>query len=155
MIMDIAKTESGTADRGEWRALEASFDDVVTRLPDVLAVEGFGVISQIDLQATFKAKLGVDFKRYRIFGACNPHAALEAVTADPQIGLLLPCNVVVYERAGGGAMLGIIDPIQQLGVTHGPLAEVARNIRERLARVVVALDTKRVRANCCSSRTDT
>ena len=130
-------TES--AHRGTWRALNVSFDSAVARLPEALQVEGFGVITQIDLQQTFKAKLGVDSRRFRIFGACNPQFALTAVTTDPRAGLLLPCNVVLFERDDGVAMLGIIDPVQQLDVSDGPLADIAREIGARLARVAQEL----------------
>ncbi len=128
------------AHRGTWRALGVSFDSAVARLPEALQIEGFGVITQIDLQQTFKAKLGVDSRRYRIFGACNPQFALKAVATDPRAGLLLPCNVVLFERDDGIAMLGIIDPVQQLNAPEGPLADIAREIGARLARVAQKLD---------------
>jgi uncharacterized protein (DUF302 family) len=129
------------AHRGTWRTLRVGFDAAVERLPQALQVEGFGVITQIDLQQTFKAKLGVDSRRYRIFGACNPAFALKAVTTDPRAGLLLPCNVVLFERDDGIAVLGIIDPVQQLDAPDGPLADIARELGERLARVAQKLDT--------------
>ena len=129
------------AHRGTWRELRVGFDAAVERLPDALKVEGFGVITQIDLQQTFKAKLGVDTRRYRIFGACNPEFALKAVATDPRAGLLLPCNVVVFERDDGIAVLGVIDPVQQLGAPDGPLADIAREIGARLARVAQKLET--------------
>ena len=129
------------AHRGTWRTLRVGFDAAVERLPEALKVEGFGVITQIDLQQTFKAKLGVDSRRYRIFGACNPEFALKAVATDPRAGLLLPCNVVLFERDDGIAMLGVIDPVQQLNASDGPLVEIARELGERLARVAQKLDT--------------
>ena len=132
-------TES--AHRGTWRTLRIGFDAAAERLPQALSVEGFGVITQIDLQQTFKAKLGVDTRRYRIFGACNPEFALKAVATDPRAGLLLPCNVVLFERDDGVAVLGVIDPVLQLGAADGPLADVAREIGERLARVAQKLET--------------
>ena len=128
------------AHRGTWRTLSVGFDAAVERLPPALQVEGFGVITQIDLQQTFKSKLGVDSRRYRIFGACNPAFALEAVASDPRAGLLLPCNVVVFERDDGIAVLGVIDPVQQLNAPDGPLAKIAREIGERLGRVAQKLD---------------
>ena len=88
-------------DPGTWKELHMSFDAAVEQLPGALQAEGFGVITQIDLQQSFKAKLAVDFRRYHIFGACNPALALEVVTNAPQFGVLLPCNVVVYERDDG------------------------------------------------------
>ncbi len=127
--------------RGTWRALRISFDAAIERLPPALQAEGFGVITQIDLQQTFKAKLGVDFRRYRIFGACSPAFALKAVEFDPRAGLLLPCNVVLFEGDDGIAVLGIIDPVQQLGASSGPLADLAREIGERLTRVAQHLDS--------------
>lgn len=128
------------AGRGTWRQLKISFDDAVTRLPEVLQAEGFGVITQIDFQQTFKAKLGVDFRRYRQFGACSPTFALQALVADPHVGLLLPCNVVIYERDDQKAVLGVIDPMAQLGASDGHLGEIAKTISERLGRVADALD---------------
>lgn len=132
---------SEVASRGTWKQLKIGFDAAVARLPEVLQAEGFGVITQIDLQQTFKAKLGIDFRRYRIFGACNPSFALEALVADPHVGLLLPCNVVLYERDDKAAVLGVIDPLQQLGASDGHLGELAKTIGERLERVAEMLDT--------------
>lgn len=123
------------AHRGTWRELNVGFDDAVNLLPPALQAEGFGVITQIDLQQTFKTKLGADFRRYRIFGACNPAFALKAVEMDPRAGLLLPCNVVLFERDDRTCMLGVIDPVLQLGATQGPLSELARQVAERLERV--------------------
>ena len=99
----------------------------------------FGIITQIDMQATLKAKLGVDSRPYRILGACNPGFAKKALELEPRVGLLLPCNVVLYERDDARAMLGVIDPMQQLGATGG-LVEIAREIGEKLARVAEKVD---------------
>ena len=129
------------AGRGSWKRLAIGFDEAVARLPQALQSQGFGIITQIDLQQTFKAKLGIDFRRYRIFGACNPTFALEAVTADPHVGLLLPCNVVVYERDDKIAVMGIIDPVKQLGASDGHLGELASTIAKRLEQVSDALGT--------------
>lgn len=123
-----------SAYRGIWRQLTVSFDTATERLPQALQAEGFGVITQIDLQQTFKTKLGVDFRRYRIFGACNPVFAIRTVETDPRAGLLLPCNIVLFER-DGKAELGVIDPVQQLDASSGPLADLAHEIGTRLARV--------------------
>ena len=123
------------AHRGTWRPLRIGFDAATERLPQALQAEGFGIITQIDLQQTFRAKLGADFRRYKIFGACNPAFALKAVELDPRAGLLLPCNVVLLERDDGTAELGMIDPVQQLAATSGPLAGLAHEIGARLARV--------------------
>lgn len=128
--------------RGTWRSLGIGFDEAVARLPEVLQKEGFGIITQIDLKETFKNKLGADFRRYRIFGACNPKFALEAVRAEPHIGLLLPCNVVVYERDDGKAELGMIDPMQQLPTDDPRLSGLAKNVAERLERAFAAMEGK-------------
>jgi uncharacterized protein (DUF302 family) len=121
--------------RGNWRELGVGFDAATELLPQALQAEGFGIITQIDLQQTFKTKLGADFRRYKIFGACSPAFALKAVETDPRAGLLLPCNVVLFERDDRTAVLGVIDPVQQLGAAGGPLSELARQVAERLARV--------------------
>ncbi len=127
------------AHRGSWRPLNIGFDAAMARLPEALQSEGFGIITQINLQQTFKAKLGKDFPRYMIFGACNPSFALEAVETDARIGLLLPCNIVLFERPDQTVMLGTIDPMAQLGAESGPLNEMARSIGDRLGRVALAL----------------
>ncbi len=140
--MTIMTTRTGStenAHRGSWRPLNIGFDAAVARLPEALQSEGFGIITQIDLQQTFKAKLGKDFARYTIFGACNPSFALKAVETDPRIGLLLPCNIVLFERPDQTVMLGTIDPMAQLGAESGPLNEIARSVGDRLERVALAL----------------
>ena len=126
--------DNDRAHRGTWQALRVTFEAAAERIPQALQAEGFGIITQIDLQQTFQAKLGVNFRRYRIFGACNPAFALKAVDLDPRVGLLLPCNVVLFERDDGTAVLGVIDPAQQLGATDGPLGDIAHEIGARLAR---------------------
>ncbi len=128
---------------GTWKNLSIGYDDALARLPEALKKEGFGVITEIDIQATFKAKLGVDSRRYRILGACNPTFAHQAVTKDPQIGVLLPCNVVLYETNEGKAVLGAVDPMQTLGAAGlgEALAEIAREVGARLARVLDAFPT--------------
>lgn len=121
--------------RGNWTKVALTYDEALARLPELLQKEGFGVITRIDLKETFRAKLGVDFRRYTILGACNPKFALEAVSTEPHAGLLLPCNVVVYELEDGQAEIGIIDPIQQLDAAGSPLEATAREVRARLERV--------------------
>ncbi len=127
--------------RGSWKDLSISFDEAVSRLPEALKREGFGVITQIDMQETFKAKLGVDFRRYRIFGACNPTLAHKVLQWDPRVGVLLPCNVVLFERDDGKAVVGAVDPMQTLGagVDGGELADLARDVGARLERVLASL----------------
>jgi uncharacterized protein (DUF302 family) len=116
-----------------------SYDEALAKLPELLKAEGFGVLTRIDVKATLKEKLGVDFRRYQILGACNPNFAHAALTADPSVGVLLPCNVVVYERDGGGVTVRSIDPNQTLAAANPRLAEVAGQVRERLARVLANL----------------
>jgi uncharacterized protein (DUF302 family) len=136
----MTSTMNTTTGPGTWKELSIGFDAAAERLPGALQAQGFGIITQIDLQQTFKAKLGVDFRRYRIFGACNPKLALEVVQKEPHLGLLLPCNVVLYEREDGIAMLGAIDPVQTLGAGTPAIESVARAVAEKLLQVLAAMD---------------
>jgi uncharacterized protein (DUF302 family) len=117
------------------RVLTIGYDQAVERIPAALATEGFGVLTQIDVRDTLKAKLGVDFRRYRIFGACNPPLAHQALTAELDVGVMLPCNVVVYDD-GGRAVVLAIDPMQTVAAQSEALRPIAAEVRERLARVL-------------------
>lgn len=120
--------------------LSGGFDEVVNRVTDALKVEGFGVLSEIDVQATLKAKLGVKKPPYKILGACNPSLANKALEADPDIGLLLPCNVVVREDSEGSLTVAFMDPEAVLKlVDRAEIAALAVEVRARLERVRDAL----------------
>ncbi len=113
-----------------------SFDEVISRVTEELKKEGFGVLSDIDVQATLKAKLGIEQRPYRILGACNPPYAHQALEADPDIGLLLPCNVVVREDDDGAVTVAFMDPAAVLGLVERPeLEQLGAQVRDKLERV--------------------
>lgn len=125
-------------DYGIRRKVGMPYDQAVARTKDALKEQGFGVLSEIDLKEKLKEKLNVDFKRYVILGACNPPLAYKALQAEPEIGLLLPCNVIVYELDGKSSMVAAIDPNSMVDVvgSNPVVQEVARDARERLERAI-------------------
>lgn len=120
--------------------LNANFESALARVIEALKVEGFGVLTEIDVKEIMKKKLDVDFAPYKILGACNPSLAHRALTLDPQVGLLLPCNVTVRQLEDGTSEVSLVDPVVMLGViTHPGLKEVAGEARARFERVAASL----------------
>ena len=122
------------------RALDVGFDDAIAALPDALKAQGFGVLTHIDVKSTLNQKLGVEFRRYQIFGACHPPSAFKALGDTPDAGIMIPCNVIVYEADDGRAVVVAVDPNETFAMQGSPtLQEVATDVRGRLERVVAAL----------------
>ncbi|MFZ1910493.1 MAG: DUF302 domain-containing protein [Burkholderiales bacterium] len=112
----------------------------VKKVTEALSKEGFGVLTEIDVSATMKKKLGLDLPPYKILGACNPHLASQAIAAEPEIGVLLPCNVVVRQDAGGSTRVEFMDPNAVLQLVDRPEVDsLAAEVRGRLERVMAAL----------------
>ena len=124
------------------RTVPHSFETAVSRVTEELQKEGFGVLTTIDVKETLKKKLGVEFGKYLILGACNPPLAYRAFQAELEIGLLLPCNVVVYETEAGRSAVSAMAPIAAMGIVGGnpALKDVAREADERLRRALKALE---------------
>ncbi|HVA71649.1 MAG TPA: DUF302 domain-containing protein [Candidatus Limnocylindrales bacterium] len=121
---------------GDVRTTNLPFDEAVAQVDEALKNEGFGVLCRIDIQAKLKEKLGIDFPGYVILGACNPPLAYEALQKDINLGLLLPCNAVVYEH-GGKVCVGAVNPMKMLAVADRPeLEELARQVNEKLRRAL-------------------
>jgi uncharacterized protein (DUF302 family) len=120
--------------------IPTDFNSAVARVTDALKAEGFGVLTEIDVKETLKKKLGVDFGPYKILGACNPSLAHRALTIAPEVGLLLPCNVVVRQLAESVTEVSLVDPLGMMVVIDKPeLQAIAQEARAKLARVAAAL----------------
>jgi len=120
--------------------LATNYETALAQTVDALKVEGFGVLTEIDVKETFKKKLGVDFPAYKILGACNPPLAHRALTAAPEVGLLLPCNVTVRQLEDGRIEVALIDPLMMMGVINNPaLKPIADEAQARLERVAQSL----------------
>lgn len=120
--------------------LDMDYESALEKVTEALKVEGFGVLTEIDVKATFKKKLDADFRPYKILGACNPPLAYKALTGAPDAGMLLPCNVTVSQEADGRILVSIIDPLAMLGFLVDPhLEDVAQEAKARLDRVAQAL----------------
>ena len=133
--MTTTQTEYGIA-----KTVSLPYDDAVAKVRQTLQAEGFGVLTEIDIKAKLHEKLGVDFKRYVILGACNPPLAYKALQAEPEIGLVLPCNVIVYEEGKDRAVVAACDPEVMLGVVpNQQLREIAADAKKRLTKAIDAV----------------
>ena len=124
---------------GIGKRLDLAFDTAIERTRSALKEQGFGVLTEIDVRKTLKEKLDIDFRRYTILGACNPPLAYRALTTELEIGLLLPCNVIVYERDGGGSTVSVIDASAAMRFTgNEALGPIAEEVTARLRRALAA-----------------
>jgi uncharacterized protein (DUF302 family) len=118
------------------KTVNMAYDQALTAVTDALRGEGFGVLTEIDVKDTLKKKLGVDFRRYKILGACNPPLAHRALSTTLDIGVMLPCNVVVWEEDHGTATVVAIDPMQTVAASDERLRPIAEEVRGKLGRVL-------------------
>lgn len=122
------------------KKLQVPFAEAVDRVTEALQKEGFGILTEIDVQATLKKKLGVDFRPYKILGACNPTMAHEALQAEEMIGTMLPCNVIVQDRGDGVEEVAAVDPVASMKAVENPnLAEIAAPVQGQLRSIIEAL----------------
>lgn len=118
-----------------------TFDQAVERVTEELKKEGFGILTEIDVQSTFKKKLDVDFKKYKILGACNPKFAYQSISSEDKIGVFLPCNVIVEENPGGEVEVSAVDPLaSMMSVQNDALDATASEVRKKLIRVIENLN---------------
>lgn len=122
------------------KKIEIPFDEALVKVAEELKNEGFGILTEIDVKATLKAKLDVEFRSYKILGACNPPFAHKALSAEEHIGILLPCNVVVQENLNGETIVSVVDPIVAMGtVSNSALEPLATEIKQKLENVLKEL----------------
>jgi len=122
------------------KTLPVVFEEAVRRTTEALKQQGFGIITEIDVKETFKKKLGIDFRNYRILGACNPTLAHEALNLEDKIGTILPCNFVVQDAPDGATEIAAIDPVASMLAIENPLLkQAAERVRERLEKVIASL----------------
>ncbi|MCB9099977.1 MAG: DUF302 domain-containing protein [Anaerolineales bacterium] len=130
-----------TQEYGLRTTLDVPYETAIEKTTAALKVEGFGILTEIDVKATLKKKLDADFRPYIILGACNPNLAHQALQTELELGLLLPCNVIVYESDEGQSIVSVVDPIMMMGVVENEaLAIVANEAKARLQRVITALN---------------
>jgi len=123
------------------KSLRFTYDEALLRVPEALKKEGFGILTEIDIKNTLQQKLGVAFRRYRILGACNPPFAHQALQADLEAGLMLPCNVVVYEGDDGKAVVLAVDPTLAVAASGNPtLVDLAAAVRQKLENALAKLE---------------
>ena len=119
------------------KTVEGGFDEAIERVTEALKEEGFGILTEIDVKATFKKKLDIEVPPYRILGACNPHFAYQALQAEDKIGTMLPCNVIVREAGQGQVEIAAVDPIASMqAVENEQLGGIAQEVRSRLQHVI-------------------
>ena len=119
------------------KRINGDFQNTISKLTEELKKEGFGILTEIDVQETFKKKLDIDFKKYKILGACNPNFAYEAIKAEDKIGTMLPCNVIVQEQEDGIVEVSAVDPLaSMMAVQNSSLVHIASEVREKLRRVI-------------------
>jgi len=117
-----------------------NFDEAIARVTQELNKEGFGIVTEIDIKETFKKKINVDFRNYRILGACNPHFAYQAINAEDKIGTMLPCNIVVQEHEDGKVEVTAVDPVaSMMAIKNEQLGQVAIAVQQKLKNVIANL----------------
>ncbi len=120
-----------------YKLVELSFDQAIEKVTEELKKEGFGVLTEIDVRATLKKKLDVDFRKYKILGACNPPFAYKALQAEENIGVLLPCNFIVQEKTDGGVQVSAVNPLESMkAVQNEALASVAGEVAKKIMKVL-------------------